>query len=80
LKRFISVWMTPLQLRNKNVFLLQFANLKMNRTDPTFKENAVITQENIEFLNELFDALFDFDDTNGDMDKVPDLGILDRVR
>lgn len=52
----------------------------MNRTDPTFKENAVITQENIEFVDELFDALFDFDDTNGDMDKVPDLGILDRVR
>ena len=76
----MSVWLMPLQSKNKNVFLLQFANLKMNRTDPTFKDKAITTQENIEFLNELFDALFDFDDTNGEMDKVPDLGILDRVR
>jgi hypothetical protein len=52
----------------------------MKRIDPHFKEHAVLEQENIEFVNELFDALFDFDDTNGDMDKVPDLGILDRVR
>jgi|LauGreDrversion4_2_1035121.scaffolds.fasta_scaffold38127_9 hypothetical protein len=45
----------------------------MNRTNPTFKEHAVIDQENLDFLNEMFEELFDTADVHSDTDKVPDL-------
>jgi hypothetical protein len=45
----------------------------MNRTNPTFKEHAVIDQENIDFLDEMFSELFDFGEVHSGMDEVPDL-------
>ncbi len=45
----------------------------MNRIDPNFKEKSVIKQEDIDFLNEMFDELFDIADVHSDTDKVPDL-------
>ena len=52
----------------------------MNRTDPNFKEQSVLEMENLEFVNELFDNLFDGAPIDSDTDKVPDLSILDAVR
>jgi hypothetical protein len=52
----------------------------MKRTDPTFKEQTVIDQENIDFLDEMFAELFDCGDVSSDSDIVPDLSILDKVR
>ena len=45
----------------------------MNRIDPNFKENSIFEQENMEFINELFEELFDRGDVNEGTDKVPDL-------
>jgi hypothetical protein len=45
----------------------------MNRIDPNFKENSVIEQENIDFINEMFEELFDFGEVHSGMDEVPDL-------
>jgi hypothetical protein len=50
----------------------------MNRSDPTFREQSLIAQDNIDFLDELFNNLFDNDDLSSDSDKIPDLSILDR--
>jgi hypothetical protein len=44
----------------------------MKRTDPTFKEQTVIDQENIDFLDEMFAELFDCGEVHSDMDEVPD--------
>jgi hypothetical protein len=50
----------------------------MKRIDPTFKEQTLINQDNIDFLDELFNNLFDSDDLSENTDKIPDLSILDR--
>jgi hypothetical protein len=50
----------------------------MNRTDPTFKEQNLIEQENLEFIDELFNNLFDNDGITSESDAIPDLSILDR--
>ena len=52
----------------------------MKRIDPNFKEQSVLEMENLEFVNELFDNLFDGAPVDSDTDKVPDLSILDTVR
>jgi hypothetical protein len=50
----------------------------MNRSDPTFREQAIIAQDNLDFLDELFNNLFDSDDLSSESDAIPDLSILDR--
>jgi hypothetical protein len=45
----------------------------MNRTDPTFKQQTQSSKEDLAFINELFDSLFDNDDISSDTDKTPDL-------
>jgi hypothetical protein len=49
----------------------------MKRTDPTFKEQSLISQDNTDFLDELFSNLFDNDDISSDFDSIPDLSTLD---
>ena len=48
----------------------------MKRTNPNFKAHAMATQENTEFVNELFDNLFgnllDLNPVDSDTDEVPD--------
>jgi hypothetical protein len=44
----------------------------MNRTDPTFREQSLIAQDNVDFLDELFSNIFDNDDISSDCD-IPDL-------
>jgi hypothetical protein len=51
----------------------------MNRTDPTFREQTNFAQQDLDFLDELFDDLFDQGDISSDTDKVPDLGLLDSL-
>jgi hypothetical protein len=50
----------------------------MNRSDPTFREQTVLSEENVAFIDELFNNLFDTDDLSENTDKIPDLSILDR--
>ena len=50
----------------------------MNRTNPNFKEQTLINQDNIDFLDELFNNLFDNDDITSESDTIPDLSIPDR--
>jgi hypothetical protein len=50
----------------------------MNRTDPTFKEHLLTELEKEEFLDELFNQLFDLAPVDSDTDKVPDFRILFR--
>ncbi len=50
----------------------------MKRIDPNFKEQTLVEQENLEFIDELFTNLFDNNDFSSDSDKIPDLSILDR--
>jgi hypothetical protein len=47
--------------------------MTMKRIDPNFKEQTVIDQENLDFLDEMFEMLFDRDDVSENSDKVPDL-------
>ena len=49
----------------------------MNRINPNFKEQSLIEQENLEFIDELFDSLFDNDDLSANTDKIPDLSDSD---
>jgi hypothetical protein len=49
----------------------------MNRTDPTFREQTNFAQQDLDFLDELFDNLFDSDDISSEFDKIPDLSNLD---
>jgi hypothetical protein len=49
----------------------------MNRTNPNFKEQTLIDQDNLDFLDELFSNLLDQDDITSEYDKTPDLSILD---
>ena len=48
----------------------------MKRIDPNFKAQAVLAQENAEFVGELFDNLFgnllDLNPIDSDTDEVPD--------
>ena len=48
----------------------------MNRTDPTFKQQTQSSEEDLAFINELFDSLFDNDAINSDSDKIPNLAAL----
>jgi hypothetical protein len=50
----------------------------MNRSNPNFKEQTLIDQDNLDFLDELFSNLTDNDDISSDCDRTPDLSILDR--
>jgi hypothetical protein len=49
----------------------------MKRIDPNFKQQTLLEQENLEFIDELFTNLFDNNDISSDSDKIPDLSILD---
>jgi hypothetical protein len=49
----------------------------MNRTNPNFKEQTLIAQDNLDFLDELFSNLTDTDDISSDCDRVPDLSIVE---
>jgi hypothetical protein len=51
----------------------------MNRTNPNFKEQTLIAQEDLDFIDELFDNLFDNDEIHSDFDQIPDFSILDRA-
>jgi hypothetical protein len=50
----------------------------MNRTNPNFKEQTLIAQDNLDFIDELFSNLLDNDDISSDFDRIPDLGEVDR--
>ena len=50
----------------------------MKRIDPTFKSQTIISDENNDFLDELFARLTDSDDVSSSYDEIPDLSILDR--
>jgi hypothetical protein len=49
----------------------------MNRTDPTFREQTNFAQQDLDFIDELFDNLFDNDDLSANTDKIPDLSNSD---
>lgn len=40
-------------------------------------DSNLLSEDNLEFLDELFSNLLDTDDLNEDTDKIPDLSILD---
>jgi hypothetical protein len=40
--------------------------------------NSLISDENLNFLDELFNNLFDSDDLSSESDAIPDLSILNR--
>jgi hypothetical protein len=48
----------------------------MNRTDPTFKQQSQMNEEDLSFIDDLFDSLFasltDNDDISSDTDAIPD--------
>jgi hypothetical protein len=49
----------------------------MNRTNPNFKEQTLIAQDNLDFIDELFYNLLDNDDISSDSDRVPDLSVVE---
>ncbi len=49
----------------------------MNRTDPTFREQKSFAEQDLDFIDELFDNLLDNNDLNAESDTIPDLSILD---
>jgi hypothetical protein len=49
----------------------------VNRTDPTFREQTNFAQQDLDFIDELFDSLFDNDDLSSEQDKIPDLSNSD---
>ena len=51
----------------------------MKRIDPHFKTQSVIDLENQEFLDEMFEELFDCGDVDSETDKVPDLPQLAKL-
>jgi hypothetical protein len=51
----------------------------MKRTDPTFKSQTITSEENNDFLDELFARLTDSDDVSCSYDEIPDLGTFDRA-
>ncbi len=48
----------------------------MQRTDPTYKQQTQSSEEDLAFVDELFDSLFasltDNDDISSDTDAIPD--------
>ena len=48
----------------------------MKRTNPTFKEQTLTEEETLEFIDDLFNNLFDNDDISTDYDQIPDLSAL----
>ena len=46
----------------------------MNRTNATYRYEAMSAEEVDAFLDDMFAELFDSDDVSGDTDRVPDLG------
>jgi hypothetical protein len=51
----------------------------MNRTNPNFKEQTLIAQDNLDFIDELFNNLFDNDDISNDSDRIPDISDIERL-
>ena len=51
----------------------------MRRIDPNFKLQTVQSDQNLDFIDELFDNLFDNDDISENTDKIHDLGTFDRA-
>lgn len=51
----------------------------MKRIDPTFKTQTAQSEQDLAFLDELFDNLFDSDDLSSDTDKIPNLGTFNRA-
>jgi hypothetical protein len=51
----------------------------MNRTNPNFKEQTLIAQDNLDFIDELFYNLLDNDDISSDFDRIPDLREIERL-
>jgi hypothetical protein len=51
----------------------------MQRTNPNFKQHFISDMEKEEFIDELFNNLFDLAPIDSDSDKVPDFRILTRV-
>lgn len=51
----------------------------MKRIDPTFKLQTTQSEQDLAFIDELFDNLFDNDDISENTDKIPDLGTFDRA-
>jgi hypothetical protein len=49
----------------------------MNRSDPTFREQTSFAEQDLDFIDELFNNLFDSDDFHAESDAVPDLSALD---
>jgi hypothetical protein len=47
----------------------------VNRTNPTFREHTLQDEENLAFIDELFDNLLDTQPVSSDTDKVPDLSL-----
>jgi hypothetical protein len=50
----------------------------MNRTDPTFKEQNLIEQENLEFIDELYNNPYDCDGTSNDYENTSNFSTFDR--
>jgi hypothetical protein len=48
----------------------------MNRANPTFKQQTQSSEEDLAFIDELFDSLFDNDDITSDTDRIPNLAAL----
>jgi hypothetical protein len=51
----------------------------MQRTNPNFREQTLIAQDNIDFIDELFSSLTDNDAINNDTDRIPDIGDIERL-
>ena len=51
----------------------------MRRIDPNFKEQTLSLIEQDEFIDELFNQLFDSDDLSSESDRIPDLGAFDQA-
>jgi hypothetical protein len=49
-------------------------DIEMNRTEPTYRYEAMSAEEVDSFLDEMFAEMFDSDAITSDTDRVPDLG------
>ena len=45
----------------------------MDRSNPNYKQQTSASEEDLAFLDELFDSLFDNDAISSDTDKIPNL-------
>jgi hypothetical protein len=51
----------------------------MQRTNKNFREQTLLAQDNIDFIDELFASLTDNDAINSDTDRIPDLSDIERL-